>query len=466
MKKTTTYRKEIQIIQYLYQFLDLTAIITGGIIAYHIRGGSSIVDPRLYALAIIICSVYAIIIFPLFGAYNQKYANGRFSAYYRTILAWGMVMVVLALTAFLTKTGAYYSRLWFLMWLGYSAALLFVLRFIVYKILNTAKFKAWSNKRVLIVGTGPLANNVTKKIAEADWVGMNIIGLVSINNADTPSTADETLILGTIDHLESLVIEKKIDEIWLTLPLKASDTIQHILYLMRHSTVNIRMVPDIFNLRLLNHSVSEIAGIPVLNLCESPMLGIGRALKITEDFTMAFMMLLFSMPIMCFIAFVIKLTSNGPVFYCQQRVGWNGKVFSMYKFRSMPVDAEKNTGPVWARKDDNRAKGLGGLLRRTSLDELPQLINVLKGDMSIVGPRPERPVFVEEFRKTIPDYMKKHMVKAGITGWAQVNGWRGDTDLSKRIEYDLYYIENWSIWFDFKIMALTITRGFIDENAY
>jgi len=162
----------------------------------------------------------------------------------------------------------------------------------------------------------------------------------------------------------------------------------------------------------------------------------------------------------------VKLSSAGPVFYLQERISWNGKRFKMLKFRSMPVDAEDTVGPQWTAASDHRATRFGSLLRRTSLDELPQFINVLKGDMSIVGPRPERPVFVEQFRAEVPDYMQKHLVKAGISGWAQVNGWRGDTDLKTRIKYDIYYIENWSVWFDFKIMFLTIFKGLVNKNAY
>jgi len=166
------------------------------------------------------------------------------------------------------------------------------------------------------------------------------------------------------------------------------------------------------------------------------------------------------------IAIGVKLSSPGPVFYRQKRISWNSKPFMMLKFRTMPVDCEVNTGAVWAKKGECRATRFGSFLRRTSLDELPQFIDVLKGNMSIVGPRPERPVFVDKFKDEIPDYMKKHMVKAGITGWAQVNGWRGDTDLNKRIEYDLYYIENWSLWFDIKIIVRTLFTGFVHKNAY
>jgi len=206
--------------------------------------------------------------------------------------------------------------------------------------------------------------------------------------------------------------------------------------------------------------------LPVIDLNASPLVGINRFIKELEDKILSLLILIIISPLLLFIAIGIKLTSPGPVFFRQERVSWNGRPFAMYKFRSMPVDVENTSGPVWAKSDEQRATGLGAFLRKTSLDELPQFWNVLKGDMSIVGPRPERPFFVEKFKEEVPDYMKKHLVKAGITGWAQINGWRGDTDINKRIEYDLFYVENWSLWFDLKIIILTLFRGFVHKHAY
>jgi len=207
-------------------------------------------------------------------------------------------------------------------------------------------------------------------------------------------------------------------------------------------------------------------GIPIVDLNATPMVGMNRLLKAAFDRILSSIILIVVAPLMLFIAILVKFSSPGPVLFRQQRVGWNGRPFMMLKFRSMPVNVENVTGPVWAKSSDGRATKIGTILRRTSLDELPQFFNVLRGDMSIVGPRPERSVFVEKFKDEVPDYMKKHLVKAGITGWAQVNGWRGNTDLGKRIEYDMYYIEHWSLWFDIKIVFLTIVRGFINKNAY
>jgi putative colanic acid biosynthesis UDP-glucose lipid carrier transferase len=235
---------------------------------------------------------------------------------------------------------------------------------------------------------------------------------------------------------------------------------------LKDTTIDIRFVPDIFGFRLINHSISTIAGMPVINLSVTPMDGVNRWLKAAEDKCVALVILLLISPLFALIALGVKLSGPGPVFYKQTRVSWNGNEFTMYKFRTMPENAETSTGAVWSTHSESRATRFGSLLRRTSLDELPQFWNVLKGDMSIVGPRPERPEFVERFKSEIPSYMQKHKVKAGITGWAQVHGWRGDTGLRERIEHDLYYIDNWSIWLDIRIIFMTLTRGFVHKNAH
>ncbi len=262
------------------------------------------------------------------------------------------------------------------------------------------------------------------------------------------------------------IARQEVDEVWLALPLHAEKRVKEILHELRHDMVTTRFVLDIFGMDLLNHSLTSLAGFPVLNIRSTPMVGMSRVIKAIEDRLLAGCILLLISPLLIMIALAVKWSSKGPVFYRQKRVGWNGKEFEMLKFRSMPVNVESTSGPVWASQHENRATRVGAFLRKTSLDELPQFINVLRGDMSIVGPRPERQYFVEQFKEDVPRYMQKHLVKAGITGWAQVNGWRGNTSLEKRIEYDLYYIENWSLGFDLKIIFLTIFRGFVNKNAY
>ena len=257
----------------------------------------------------------------------------------------------------------------------------------------------------------------------------------------------------------------EVDEVWLALSLSEEAAIKDALHALRHSTASIRFAPDMFTLRLINHGVSDVLGVPMFDLSTSPMTGTNQLVKWLEDKVLSSLILLLISPIMILLALGVKLTSPGPVFYRQERVGLNNKPFHMLKFRSMPVDTEKS-GVQWGGSAAKAKTRFGQFIRKTSLDELPQFLNVLKGDMSIVGPRPERPMFVEQFKEEIPDYMKKHMVKAGITGWAQVHGWRGDTDLRTRIEYDLYYIENWSLLLDLKIVVMTVFKGFVNKNAY
>jgi Undecaprenyl-phosphate glucose phosphotransferase len=216
----------------------------------------------------------------------------------------------------------------------------------------------------------------------------------------------------------------------------------------------------------LGCEIEDFDGLPVVNLNDSPLDGWGSVAKRATDMVVSGFALIVLSPVLVFIALAVRLTSRGPIFFKQERMGMDGRTFPMLKFRSMKVDAEEKTGAVWARPNDDRRTPIGTLLRATSLDELPQLWNILRGDMSLVGPRPERPVFVSQFRREIPHYMLRHKVKAGLTGWAQVNGWRGDTSLSKRIECDLFYIRNWSYFFDLKIILLTFWRGFVNKNAY
>jgi Undecaprenyl-phosphate glucose phosphotransferase len=234
----------------------------------------------------------------------------------------------------------------------------------------------------------------------------------------------------------------------------------------RDESIDLQVIPDYSRFIALGAAVESFGGVPLIVLNDSPLYGYRAWLKRLMDFSLAGVGLLILSPLLMLIALAVRLSSRGPVLYRQERMGLDGRTFGMLKFRSMKVDAEDRTGAVWAVKNDDRRTMIGTFLRSTSLDELPQLWNVLTGDMSLVGPRPERPVFVDKFRHEIPNYMLRHRVKTGITGWAQVNGWRGDTSLEKRIECDIYYIRNWSLWLDVKILFLTVFKGFVNPNAY
>jgi len=264
--------------------------------------------------------------------------------------------------------------------------------------------------------------------------------------------------------------ERELDEVWIALPLWAEKRVKEVLNDLRHSTVTIRYVPDIFGFRLMHHSITDIVGMAVIDLSGSPMWGINRLVKYVEDRFLALFFLVVSSPLMFFIALGIKLTSKGPIIFKQVRHGYDGRPINIYKFRTMILHKEKDNCVTQASRKDPRVTKIGAFLRSTSLDELPQFFNVLQGRMSIVGPRPHAIAHGELYKDKIDDYMKRHKVKPGITGWAQINGWRGETDtlekMEKRVEYDLYYIENWSLWFDLKIIFMTLFKVFLHENAY
>ena len=309
---------------------------------------------------------------------------------------------------------------------------------------------------------------VADRLRKSTWFGLEISALFSSGHVSEhlPSWLKDKKIITQYDDLFRYVDDNDVDQVWISLPHSEEKTIREVINVLEDTSTEIRYVPDIFEYQLMHHSLSEVAGVPVVNISYSAIDGANRIVKAVEDYVLASALLIFASPLMALIALGVKLSSPGPVLYQQKRVGWNGKEFTMLKFRSMPVEAERETGPVWASKLDNRATPFGTFLRKTSLDELPQLFNVLRGEMSLIGPRPERPVFVEQYKDEVPHYNKKHLVKAGLTGWAQVHGWRGNTCLHTRIEHDLYYIENWSLWLDIKIIIMTLFRGLVHKNAY
>lgn len=315
----------------------------------------------------------------------------------------------------------------------------------------------------VIVGTGRTARKTATALRGATWMGFRNVGYVEDNPTRWSSDLD---ILGTVGDLPALIDRYKIDHVFICLPMNRFNEARQVFDVVSEKMVDVRLVADVPNLAGVSLTTTFFEGMPIVGLRESPHYGVNIVIKRLMDFILATLALLVLSPLMFVIAILVKVTSKGPIFYRQERCGLNGDSFQMLKFRSMPVNSESDSGPVWAKKGDNRATGIGGFLRKTSLDELPQFFNVLKGNMSIVGPRPERPVFIEKFRKTIPNYMVRHAVKCGITGWAQVNGWRGNTSLRKRIQYDLHYIIHWSPWLDLKIMWLTVWHGLLHRNAY
>lgn len=439
-------------VPYVVRAADGLAIALAGYIALHIRRvlDLPIEFPSDLSGYYGLISVAALLFAALPAEVYRSWRGSQIPSMLAGVsVRWAGLVGVLLLWLFVFKASDDFSRVWFLLWTVMSLVLLWVERLCIYLFLRTLRRKGFNLRHVALVGSGTAAENIKKRLSAAGWSGYKIV-------LDVPRTDP-----GSLAALESAVV----DEVWLALSFSEEQAIKDALHALRHSTASIRFAPDLFALRLVNHGMSDVLGMPMYDLSTSPMTGVNQLIKWLEDKLLSALILLLISPLMLVLALGVKLTSRGPVFYRQQRVGLNNQPFNMLKFRSMPVDIEKD-GIRWGGSATKATTRFGQFIRKTSLDELPQFINVLKGDMSIVGPRPERPMFVEQFKEEIPDYMKKHLVKAGITGWAQVNGWRGDTDLKTRIEYDLYYIENWSLWFDIKIILLTIFKGFVNKHAY
>jgi Undecaprenyl-phosphate glucose phosphotransferase len=321
-------------------------------------------------------------------------------------------------------------------------------------------------KRILIAGAGELGRLIADKIIEHRELGYQIVGFVDDRAGGDHLGYRGLPLLGTIDEAAEITARESIDHLYVALPPEQHLRMLELLDSTSREMVDVKVVPDLLQVIALRARLEDLDGVPVININDVPLQGFNSAVKRAIDIAISSVALLcFAVPV-GIVALLVRMTSRGPVFYRQDRTGLDGKSFSIIKFRSMFDDAERDTGPVWTVPGDPRVTPLGRFLRRSNLDELPQLWNVLRGDMSIVGPRPERPHFVEQFKHRIPQYMLRHKVKAGLTGWAQVNGWRGNTPLEKRIEYDLYYIENWSVRLDLKIMWLTLVRGFFHKHAY
>tara|TARA_B100000686_G_scaffold61952_1_gene66509 strand:- start:158 stop:1567 length:1410 start_codon:yes stop_codon:yes gene_type:complete len=321
-------------------------------------------------------------------------------------------------------------------------------------------------RKVIVIGSGELGQRVVQRLNMYPEIGFKVVGYLTCNPENVGLDIKGGKVLGLYEDLNRTIKEHDVRQVFIALPSNANHRLQEILPSLEEEIVDIKLVPDLLSYLDLHSGIEELDGIPLINLAESPLYGWNTLLKRASDIFLSGIAILTTLPIMLLISIVVKLGSRGPLLYKQERMGLDREVFIMYKFRSMKIGAENQTGPVWAKQDDDRKTLVGSFLRSTSLDELPQLFNVLMGQMSLVGPRPERPVFVEQFKKSIPFYMHRLKMKAGLTGWAQVNGWRGNTSLEKRIEFDLYYIKNWSLLFDFKILFLTIWKGLINRHAY
>lgn len=332
--------------------------------------------------------------------------------------------------------------------------------------LRTIRSKGYNLKHILLVGYSRAAEEYINRLTDNPQWGYAAWGILD-DHVPAGTVYRETKVVGRLEELEAVLQDNQLDEIAISLPLKDYDYLEYIVAACEKSGVHTKFIPDYNSLIPSKPYTEDLMGLPVINIRYVPLTNTGNIiLKRIVDIVGSLCGILISSPIMLTAALLIKLTSPGPVIFKQERVGLHNKSFYMYKFRSMELQNPGEEKKAWTVRNDPRVTPVGKFLRRTSLDELPQLFNILKGDMSLVGPRPERPLFVVKFKEEIPRYMVKHQVRPGLTGWAQVNGLRGDTSIRKRVEYDIYYIENWTIWFDFKIILMTFFTGFINKNAY
>jgi Undecaprenyl-phosphate glucose phosphotransferase len=405
------------------------------------------------------------IVFKAFGLYRPKRISSKVAEIVDiskgTTIA---VLLLISLTFFVRQYE--FSRLTFLYFWIISMVALCIERILFRELLRFIRRRGYNLRFALIVGTGSLGLNVTDRMRRHPELGIIIKGFLSEEKSQIGNELHGFRVLDTFDNVRNVVVEQKIDMVLITLPLSAHEKLKTILGDIGDEMVSIMLIPDLIEIATLRGGIGEFEGMPIISLRDTPLYGWSLVGKRVMDIVLSLAIILAVSPLMLVISILVKVTSEGPVFYRQERMGLDGKIFNMLKFRTMTTQAEKETGPVWAANVDSRKTVIGAFLRRTSMDELPQFFNVLKGEMSIVGPRPERQFFIQQFRDQVPKYMLRHKMKAGITGWAQISGWRGNTSLEKRIEYDLYYIENWSLRFDLEIMWLTIWKGLINKHAY
>jgi Undecaprenyl-phosphate glucose phosphotransferase len=408
-----------------------------------------------YMMLYYLCSVYT----------SKRTVRLKFEVY-GIVKANSIGIVVLILALYLIVREINYSRFMLAMFYSFNVFLTGCYRKLLRKSLQSIRKKGYNIKHILLVGYSRAAEAYIDRILDCPRWGYAVCGILD-NHVPRGTLYKDIKVLGSIGNLEFILPENKLDEIAITLSLKDYDHLEEIVDICEKSGVHTKFIPDYNSLIPTRPYTEDLMGLPVINIRYVPLTNTGNVMiKRAMDIIGSVMGILIASPLMLAAAALVKLTSPGPVVFKQERVGLHNRPFQMYKFRSMEPQPSGEEKKAWTVKGDLRVTGIGKVLRRTSIDELPQLLNVLKGDMSLVGPRPERPLFVEKFKEEIPRYMVKHQIRPGLTGWAQVNGYRGDTSILRRIDYDLYYIENWSIGFDIKIIFLTFFTGFINKNAY
>jgi Undecaprenyl-phosphate glucose phosphotransferase len=466
-------KKHGQLFLSIVTLFDSVVIIFSWFAAFYIHFQTSLGPPPRYATPEIDIYLFALIpVWIVFmvsvricGLYQPLRGKPLSTEFFKITQVSSLSIIILAALTFFYREESF-SRFVAIYFFIFVTILMIVSHMLARIFLAKVRALGFNVRHVLIVGTGDLAQSVADKICLHSEYGFNIVGFIADEVKKINSEINGIRIIGSFSEMPAVIHKYGIDQLFIALPLKEYDLMDTVLDYLGKETIDVKVVPDLIKYMNFQSGVEELDGLPIVNLTESPLHGWNLIVKRISDIIFSAIFILVSSPLLILLAMIIKFESIGPVIYRQTRVGLDGNIFEMFKFRSMRMDAEEQTGPVWASRGDNRRTPLGTFLRKTSMDELPQLFNVFIGEMSLVGPRPERQVFVDEFKNTIPKYMLRLKMKAGLTGWAQVNGWRGNTSLEKRIEFDLYYINNWSLFLDIKIIVLTFWKGFINTNAY
>lgn len=460
-----------QVIGSLFRVVDALVIASAWLISYWARFKLPLLTvtkgfPKFatYAALTPLVVILWIFIFSTLSVYDSKRMLRRTDEAFALLRAHGIALLFFISLTYLISDYKYSRGV--MLYFGILGGVgLITFRLILRNSLRALRKKGFNLRHVLIVGEGGSVKTLIARLDKFPELGLRVKGVL-VNETSSTLNISGKPKLGVFSQIQSVIKNHGIDQVLIALSRQEYGELDRILSEVKDEVVDIQVIPDVHDYVTLGCAIEDFDGLPIVNLNDSPLNGWGAISKRITDFICSLIALILLSPALALIALLVKLTSRGPVFYSQERMGLDGRTFQMLKFRSMRTDAEKTSGAVWAIKNDDRRTPIGAFLRASSLDELPQFFNVLKGEMSLVGPRPERPIFVHQFKKDIPHYMLRHKVKAGITGWAQVNGWRGNTSLDSRIECDLYYIRNWSYALDWKILFLTLWKGFIHKNAY
>jgi putative colanic acid biosynthesis UDP-glucose lipid carrier transferase len=446
----------------LLKIIDPLIIVVTAMLSYYGRWDTFDMPPD-YVTVMLTALVLALVVLNAFDVYRWRPDEGVMRNLRRLFGGWIAVQLIVVGLIFATQTGLYFSRIWLGTWSVASLIAMLLVRVAAVHVIKALHRREVLVRRVAIAGAGPLGREIAERFARSPQAGFRVVAFFDDDPAIAGQSFSGVAVRGPVAGITDYVAREHVDQVWIALPLRAEDRVRELLTELVPRNIKVRFVPDIFGFQLLNHSFTEVCGFPVINVTESPLSGVKGALKWLEDKVVALLILALIWPLLVIIAIGVKLSSPGPVIFRQRRGGLDNREIVVWKFRTMEVHDEQAVGGVpQAKRGDPRVTPFGAFLRRTSLDELPQFLNVLIGDMSVVGPRPH-PLWLNEFhRDKIPRYVLRSWIKPGITGWAQVCGWRGETDelwkMEMRVQHDLYYIENWSLGFDLYIILMTIFR--------